>query len=94
MMVNVMMKYCDTCGKEVETKIITRPETFKVCGEEITVEAQIMVCAECGEELFCEELDSTTLVNAYNEYRRRHKLLLPSDSGVSVALYNGRGCAQ
>ena len=77
--VNVMMEYCDTCGKEVETKIITRPETFKVCGEEVTVEAQILVCAECGEELFCEELDSATLVNAYNEYRRRHKLLLPDE---------------
>lgn len=74
-----MMEYCDTCGKEVETKIITRPETFKVCGEEVTVEAQILVCAECGEELFCEELDSATLVNAYNEYRRRHKLLLPEE---------------
>ncbi len=74
-----MMEYCDTCGKEVETKIITRPETFKVCGEEITVEAQILVCTECGEELFCEELDSETLVNAYNEYRRRHKLLLPEE---------------
>ncbi len=74
-----MMEYCDTCGKEVETKIITRPETLKVCSEEITVEAQILVCTECGEELFCEELDSETLVNAYNEYRRRHKLLLPEE---------------
>ena len=74
-----MMKYCDVCGKEVETKAITRPETFKVCGEEITVEAKILVCAECNEELFCEELDSQTLVNAYNEYRRRHKLLFPEE---------------
>ena len=76
---NVMMKYCDTCKKEADTKIITRPETFNVCGEEITVEAQILVCAECNEELFCEELDSATLVNAYNEYRRRHKLLFPEE---------------
>lgn len=74
-----MMGYCDTCGKEVHTKIISRQETFNVCGEEITVEAQVLICAECGEELFCEELDSATLVNAYNEYRRRHKLLLPEE---------------
>lgn len=74
-----MMECCDACGKEVETKIISRPETFCVCGEEITVEAQVLVCAECGEELFCEELDSATLVNAYNEYRRKHKLLLPEE---------------
>ena len=38
-----------------------------------------MVCAECGEELFNEEFDSATLINAYNEYRRRHKLLLPEE---------------
>ena len=71
--------YCDVCGKEVETKIITRQETFKVCGEDITIDAQVLVCAECGEKLFCEELDSATLVNAYNEYRRKHKLLLPDE---------------
>lgn len=74
-----MMEYCDTCGKEVETGVITRKEIFNVCGEKITVDAQILVCAECGEELFCEELDSATLVNAYNEYRRKHKLLLPEE---------------
>ena len=74
-----MMEYCDVCGKEVETKIITRQETFKVCGEDITLDAQVLVCAECGEELFCKELDSATLVNAYNEYRRKHKLLLPDE---------------
>lgn len=38
-----------------------------------------MVCAECGEELFNEELDSATLLKAYNEYRRRHKLLFPEE---------------
>ena len=74
-----MMGYCDACGKEVEAKIISRQEIYNVCGEDITVEAQVLVCAECGEELFCEELDSATLVNAYNEYRRKHKLLLPDE---------------
>ena len=74
-----MMEYCDACGKEVETRIISRQETFNVCGEDIIIEAQVLVCAECGEELFCEELDSATLVNAYNEYRRKHKLLLPDE---------------
>ena len=39
----------------------------------------LLTCKECGEELFCEELDLNTLVCAYNEYRRRHKLLLPDE---------------
>jgi putative zinc finger/helix-turn-helix YgiT family protein len=74
-----MMDYCEVCEREVETKIITRKEVFNVCGEDIEIAAQVMVCAECGEELFNEELDSETLINAYNEYRRRHKLLLPEE---------------
>lgn len=74
-----MMDYCEVCEREVETKIITRNQVFNVCGEDIEIAAQVMVCAECGEELFNEELDSATLINAYNEYRRRHKLLLPDE---------------
>jgi putative zinc finger/helix-turn-helix YgiT family protein len=73
------MEYCDACGKKVKTQIITRQETLKVFDEEITVDAQILVCAECGEELFCEKLDSATLVKVYNKYRKKHKLLLPEE---------------
>ena len=72
-----MKKYCDKCKKEVSTKIINKIEKYDVCGESIEVEAKILVCAKCGEEFFCEELDNATLVEAYNEYRRRHKLLFP-----------------
>lgn len=74
-----MMNYCEACGKEVEAKVISRKETFNVCGEDIEVNAQVMVCADCEEELFCEELDSATLIDAYNEYRKKHKLLLPEE---------------
>lgn len=74
-----MGKYCEQCGREVETKVISKKESYHVCGETIEVDAQVMVCAVCKEELFCEELDSQTLINAYNEYRRRHKLLFPEE---------------
>ena len=74
-----MKKYCEECGREVNTKIITKRETYKVCGELIEVDAKILTCAECGEEFYSEELDNATLINAYNEYRRKHKLLLPED---------------
>ena len=67
-----MMEYCDVCGKEVEIQVITRQETYNVCGEEIMVNAQVMVCAECGEELFNEELDSATLIKAYKLGRQNH----------------------
>lgn len=74
-----MKNYCEICGKDVETKIITRKESYAVCGEEVEVEAKVMVCTECGEDLFNEELDSATLLNAYSEYRRIHNLLKPEE---------------
>lgn len=36
------------------------------------VNAQVMVCAECGEELFNEELDSAMLIKAYKLGRQNH----------------------
>ena len=74
-----MKKYCEECGREVETKKITKKESYNVCGEAIEVDAQVLVCVDCGEEFFCEELDNETLITAYNEYRRKHKLLLPEE---------------
>ena len=74
-----MKKYCEECQKEVSTRVITKNEVYDVCGEDIEVTAQVLICADCGEELFCEELDNATLLNAYNEYRKRHKLLLPEE---------------
>ena len=47
-----MRKYCEECGREVETKVITKKEAYDVCGESIEVDAKILVCAECGEEFY------------------------------------------
>ena len=74
-----MRKYCEQCGKETETKVVSKRESYNVCGELIEVDAQVLVCSKCGEELFCEELDNATLLSAYNEYRRKHKLLFPEE---------------
>ena len=82
-----MKKYCEECGREVETKIITKKEVYTVLGEDIEVQAQVLVCADCNEEFYCEELDNATLVNAYNVYRKRHELLLPDEIKQIRELY-------
>ena len=74
-----MRKYCEECGREVETIVTKKKESYDVCGEPIEVDAQVLVCSECGEEFFYEEFDTATLISAYNEYRRKHKLLLPEE---------------
>ena len=60
-----MRKYCEECGKEVATKIVIKKEAYDVCGEAVEVDAQMLVCVECGEEFFCENLDNATLALAY-----------------------------
>ena len=72
-----MKKYCDKCRRDTETHIVTKKETYEVYGESYDVDAQVLVCNECGEELFCEKLDNDTLVAVYDKYRSKHKLLTP-----------------
>lgn len=74
-----MKKYCENCDKEVRASVVEREEVFPVCGENTEVIARVLVCSECGEEIFCEEFDSQTLIDAYNAYRLKHKLLLPEE---------------
>lgn len=74
-----MKKYCENCRKEVKPEISTKKESYVVCGENTEVNAQILICPDCGEEFFCETLDNATLVNAYNNYRKKHMLLLPEE---------------
>lgn len=72
-----MRTVCDWCGKEVEVMLSQAPETVKVKDEEITLQIKSCKCSCCGAELWISEVENENLRNAYNEYRRRHKLLLP-----------------
>ena len=38
-----MKRYCEECKKEVETTIVTKKESYNVCGEMIDVNAQVLV---------------------------------------------------
>ena len=70
-----MEKFCEECQKKVETKIVKKLEEYIVYGEKITVNADVMVCSVCNEEMFNEQLDNETLTKAYDLYRQKHKLL-------------------
>lgn len=62
------MKFCESCNKNVQTNIIKKKETYSVKGTDITVIANVMVCAECGEEMFNEALDQATLIDVFEKY--------------------------
>lgn len=73
------MQYCQKCDNCYEKKIINKKEIYKVLGDDIEIETQVLICSNCGNELYDEELDSQTLLKAYNEYRKKHKLLLSDE---------------
>lgn len=68
-----MRQYCDYCHNEEDVKIINKDEVYPVYDEEITVKAQVMVCMNCGNELYCRALDSQTLKKVLDIYKNKHK---------------------
>lgn len=70
-----MKKYCDICGRNVDTEIPRKNEEFNVLNDRIEVETQVLTCKECGEEIFCEELDEQTIENVYNIYRKKQIII-------------------
>ena len=65
--------------KKCRYRNCTKKEEFNVLNDRIEVETQVLTCKECGEEIFCEELDEQTIENVYNIYRKKHKLLFPEE---------------
>lgn len=61
---------CFNCRKEVPTKIVEEMETYNVKGTNISLMSNKRICSCCGEEIFDKELDSITLFNAYEKYKK------------------------
>ena len=71
--------FCPECGTNQEFKTVSRPQSLRVKGEKINFVADVAACVVCGQDISNIELDSAALFSAYDEYRKRHGLLFPSD---------------
>lgn len=71
--------FCPHCEEEREYTVSPKNETLTVKGENIAFTAEVAVCHSCGKEVFSSDLDAVALGRAYDEYRKRHGLLLPSE---------------
>lgn len=69
--------YCSNCDKETQTKSSSRKEIIAVRGEEFEILSSILLCLECNNEIFNEEIESANLEIAYSNYRKKHGLLSP-----------------
>ena len=74
-----MNAYCTHCNKNVLLREEQHSETYPVKGEEITIMAKVLICEECGTEVWTPENDDSNLEKAYEVYRKRHGLLMPHE---------------
>ncbi|MPM22855.1 hypothetical protein SDC9_69314 [bioreactor metagenome] len=74
-----MASYCERCNKLVDTTKQNKQITHNVKGVEITINADVCVCKECGEEVGDEDTDTAILREIYTEYRKLKGLLNPTD---------------
>jgi len=70
---------CPSCETYIEALCERERETYNVRGESVEIEAEVATCPKCGLKVFDEERDSRNLEMAYNEYRRKHGLLSPTE---------------
>ena len=71
--------FCPQCGHAVNTHIEEREEVFPVKGEGVTVLSKIRICGSCGTDIYDRELDGENLSNAFNVYRKKHKIVSPEE---------------
>lgn len=74
-----MLKHCPKCDDERECNVESRIESYPIRGEQIEIEANVLICSVCGEDIFDKKLDSVNLQKVYATYRAKHGLLSPDD---------------
>ena len=60
------------------SKIIKRKATYRIKGEPIEILETVRINLKNNEEIFDEELEDKNLENIYNQYRKKHSLLMPN----------------
>jgi putative zinc finger/helix-turn-helix YgiT family protein len=71
--------FCPTCLEERDAERTLKPETYTVRGEQVRIEARVLMCRQCGNEIFDMSLDEANVKQAYESYRRSHDLLSPEE---------------
>jgi putative zinc finger/helix-turn-helix YgiT family protein len=70
---------CPNCEEYTSVTLGVEREVYNVRGEPTEIEAEVVICQECGEKVFDEERDSRNLEKAYSLYREKHNLLSPDE---------------
>lgn len=81
-------RLCTNCEKEADFELVSKEETIMVRNEPIVVETQYYKCRQCGDEVLDPASGIDPFTMAYDECRRRHGLLKPSEIAGWRKTYN------
>jgi len=71
--------FCTECFNDENFKKINGAITHEIKGEEFEENVEKFICQNCGEEIIEDEDFDKSLLNAFNDYRIKHNLLLPEE---------------
>jgi putative zinc finger/helix-turn-helix YgiT family protein len=83
-----MLKQCPACENSTGLEVIRRPDEFDIKGEKIVIDITLYHCNECGKEFGSIKEFDDPLKAAYDEYRRRKRLLQPEEIVAFRNKYN------
>lgn len=80
--------YCPDCQEYVNANIIQKTESYKVKGDgPFTITANVPICPKCKAELYEPEIESRNQKMLYDQYRKKHGLLLPEEIKAIREIY-------
>ena len=71
--------FCDPCGDDRQFLRETRPETMCIRSEQISALIPLLVCPVCGDTQPDHTSDVDSIQVFYDEYRRKHAMLMPDE---------------
>jgi putative zinc finger/helix-turn-helix YgiT family protein len=72
------MEFCVACGKDRRLRHVRKNVSYEVRGETVAVEVPMTVCPVCGTEQVESSYKLDPVEVAYEEFRKRHRLLTPA----------------
>lgn len=82
-----MKRYCFACGKDVEAQPVQRQVTRKIDGVEIAYEEKVLLCPDCGNEIYDAGFSDANVQTANTLYRQEIGLITVAEIKELCAKY-------
>lgn len=74
-----MTKFCGNCEKMCEVKERKEVREYEIKKTKVSAEITILICEECGEEVYDREVEINNDILLFDDYKRKNNLLTSSE---------------